>query len=89
MSENICENLKRINDEISLALTKSKYNQNVKLCAVSKFHPYTDVLNAIESNQFLFGENRVQEAAEKFTVIRENIKDKNINIELHIIGQLQ
>ncbi len=89
MSENICENLKKINDEISHALAKSQYKQNVKLCAVSKFHPYTDVLSAIENGQFLFGENRVQEAAEKFTVIRENIKDKNINIELHIIGQLQ
>ncbi len=59
--------------------------QNIKLVAVSKFHPAQSVIEAIEAGQNLFGENRVQEAAQKFDEIRE----KGYNPELHIIGSLQ
>lgn len=58
---------------------------SVKLLAVSKFHPIESICQAIEQGQKLFGENRVQEAFEKFSVILKKYPD----IELHIIGQLQ
>ncbi len=58
---------------------------NVKLVAVSKFHPAQSVIEAINAGQTLFGENRVQEAAQKFDEIRQ----QGYTPELHIIGSLQ
>ena len=56
---------------------------SVRLCAVSKFHPVDAVKSALKANQFLFGENRVQEAYGKFNELNDS------RAELHIIGQLQ
>jgi len=82
----IKENLLDIKNEINLAEEKSgRKPGSVKLMAVSKFHPGEAVIEAINEGQFLFGENRVQEALEKFTPLMEQYN----NIDLHIIGQLQ
>ena len=59
--------------------------KNVKLVAVSKFHPAQEVIEAIKGGQVLFGENRVQEASAKF----EEIRREGFCPELHIIGSLQ
>ncbi|WP_027727583.1 YggS family pyridoxal phosphate-dependent enzyme [Treponema sp. C6A8] len=86
MSVNIAANLKLINDKIRDAEKRAgRPEGSVKLMAVSKFHPSEDVLSAIEAGQFLFGENRVQEAFEKFPPIIEAHPDT----ELHMIGVLQ
>ena len=53
--------------------------------AVSKFHPASAVIQAIEAGQSVFGENRVQEASQKF----EEVKKSFPNVKLRIIGQLQ
>lgn len=74
--EKIKENIEKI---------KSSLPESVKLCAVSKFHPLEEIEKAIEAGQFLFGENRVQEAFEKFSKLKEEGK----KFELHIIGSLQ
>lgn len=80
----ITENFYKIREQIKEAEIKSgRQEGSVKLCAVSKFHPIEDIHCAISANQFLFGENRVQEAYEKF------INLNNDSVELHIIGQLQ
>ncbi len=82
----IKENILKIKDSILEAEKKSCRNENsVKLCAVSKFHPKEDVLEALAAEQFIFGENRVQEAYEKFN--SEDIK--KLKPSLHIIGSLQ
>ena len=47
----IQENLKKILETIP---------ENVKLVAVSKFHPAEEVIEAIKAGQNLFGENRVK-----------------------------
>ena len=88
MSSNISikENLEIIRNKISQAEKKSGRPQgSVKLMAVSKFHPAQAVIEAFEAGQLLFGENRVQEAAEKFPPLIETHPD----IEVHMIGQLQ
>lgn len=80
----IAENLNEILRQIDEAEKKSgRPKGSVKLCAVSKFHPAESVISAMNAGQVLFGENRVQEAYEKFTSL------ENRNFELHIIGQLQ
>lgn len=81
----IKENLELINNRISKAEEKSgRKPGSVKLMAVSKFHSVEEIQQAINSNCFLFGENRVQEANEKFPALIQNN-----NISLHMIGQLQ
>ncbi len=66
---------------------------SVKLCAVSKFHPFTDVIGAMKCGQFMFGENRVQEADVKFAQVADYISRNPETFsaapELHIIGSLQ
>lgn len=82
----IAENFHRVREQISDAEKSSgRIAGSVKLCAVSKFHPAEDVLSAMKANQFLFGENRVQEAYGKFN--SDLLKGQNFH--LHIIGQLQ
>ncbi len=62
-----------------------KTSKNTKIVAISKNHPIESVLEAINSGVYIFGENRVQEAQDKF----QRIKEKNKKIELHLTGPLQ
>lgn len=55
------------------------------LVAVSKTFPTEDIRAVIEAGQRVFGENRVQEAAAKWPVLRA----ETAGIELHLIGPLQ
>ena len=82
----IAANLEIIRNKISEAEKKAgRKPGSVKLMAVSKFHPAEAVEEALAAGQLLFGENRVQEASEKFPPLCE----KHPQIELHMIGQLQ
>jgi len=56
---------------------------SVTLMAVSKLHPYEDILSAWQAGQRLFGENHVQEIVGKFPVPRPQ------GMILHLIGHLQ
>lgn len=91
MNGSISENLQIITEKIRVAEKKSCRTENtVKLLAVSKFHPKEAVIEAIKANQFLFGENRVQEALQKFPeILNSKILNSNNQIELHLIGSLQ
>ena len=60
-------------------------NSNVKIIAVSKTFPIKDVLPLINHGHLHFGENKVQEAIEKW----ENIKPDFKHLKLHMIGKLQ
>ena len=57
----------------------------VTLVAVSKTHGADRVQELIDAGQRVFGENRVQEAEEKFPALKERHRD----LELHLIGPLQ
>jgi pyridoxal phosphate enzyme (YggS family) len=56
-----------------------------KIIAVSKTHPITSVLPLINHGHLDFGENKVQEAIDKWS----DIKNKKNIIKLHLIGRLQ
>lgn len=58
---------------------------SITLIAVSKTHPAHAITPLITAGQRVFGENRVQEAAEKWPSLRE----AHEGIELHLVGQLQ
>ena len=56
-----------------------------KIIAVSKTFSLDRILTLIEHGHLDFGENKVQEAVDKWT----EIKSKKSNIKLHMIGKLQ
>ena len=68
-------------------LIKSKVNHDElpKIIAVSKTHPIENILPLIDHGHLHYGENKVQEALDKWT----DIKNQNKNIKLHLIGRLQ
>ena len=59
--------------------------EEITLVAVSKTHPAAAIAEAIAAGQVVFGENRVQEAAEKFGPLL----GVNPELRLHLIGGLQ
>ena len=60
-------------------------NSTSKIIAVSKTFKIDKILPLIEYGHINFGENKVQEAIEKWT----DIKKTNLQIKLHMIGKLQ
>jgi pyridoxal phosphate enzyme (YggS family) len=68
-------------------LIKSKVNHDklAQIIAVSKTFPIENILPLIEHGHLHYGENKVQEALDKWT----EIKKKNDDIKLHLIGKLQ
>ena len=73
----------KLYNEIKDFLEKNR--NSAKIVAISKNHPRESVLEAIDAGVHIFGENRVQEALDKFKAIKEN----NPKIELHLTGPLQ
>jgi pyridoxal phosphate enzyme (YggS family) len=81
----IAENLRQVRDRIADAAIKAgRAPEDVTLVAVSKTRPVDAVLAALAAGQTVFGENRVQEAAEKFPQLRDTHP-----FTLHLIGGLQ
>ena len=79
------QNLIEINNKIKLNLSSLKINNLPKIIAVSKTFKIDKILPLIEHGHINFGENKVQEALDKWT----EVKLRNPNIQLHMIGKLQ
>ena len=79
------QNLILIKKEIDITLRQINNNNIPKIIAVSKTFPLEKILPIINHGHKDFGENKVQEAVEKWS----NIKLENKNISLHLIGKLQ
>lgn len=86
MPNPIAQNLSKVRSAIAEAALKAgRPAQSVVLVAVSKTHDAGIVAHALEAGQRVFGENRVQEAAQKWPALRNSYE----GIELHLIGPLQ
>ena len=79
---NSVKNLIYIEDLIK---SKANHDKLPKIIAVSKTFPIENILPLIDHGHLHYGENKVQEALDKWT----DIKNKNHNIQLHLIGRLQ
>ena len=79
------KNLLDIENNIKIYLKKLNINNNPNIIAVSKTFAMDKILPLIEHGHIDFGENKVQEAVEKWT----EIKKKNSHVRLHMIGKLQ
>lgn len=61
---------------------KAKLPENITLVAVSKTKPVSDLMEAYEAGQRIFGENKIQEMTEKWEVMPKDI-------QWHMIGHVQ
>ena len=60
-------------------------NSTAEIIAIAKTFPINDILPLINYGHHHFGENKVQEAIEKWTDIKRDFN----NIKLHMVGKLQ
>ena len=74
-----------IENNIKVHMNELKFNNYPKIIAVSKTFKIDKILPLIEHGHIDYGENKVQEAVEKWT----EIKKINSTIKLHMIGKLQ
>jgi len=79
---NTVKNLIYIEDLIK---SKANHDKLSKIIAVSKTFPIENILPLIEHGHLHYGENKVQEAMDKW----KDIKTQNEGIKLHLIGKLQ
>ena len=79
------KNLLNIENNIKINLAKLNIKNNPKIIAVSKTFKIEKIFPLIEHGHIDFGENKVQEAVEKWT----EIKKLHPLIKLHMIGKLQ
>ena len=82
---NTVKNLLDIENSIKVHLNKLNINNHPKIIAVSKTFKIDKILPLIEHGHINYGENKVQEAIEKWT----DIKKSNSQVKLHMIGKLQ
>lgn len=79
----IAENLEKLRQSINdIALRSNRSPDEIQLVAVSKRFAVTAMEEALEAGQAVFGENYIQEAAQKKQALADRIK-------LHFIGHLQ
>ena len=79
------KNLLDIENKIKIQLNELNINNFPKIIAVSKTFKIDKISPLIDHGHIDFGENKVQEAIEKWTEIRKT----NSKIKLHMIGKLQ
>ena len=80
------ERLKEVREAIARAARDAgRRPQDVSLVCVSKTFSAAEIEPVLRAGQRVFGENRVQEAMEKWPTLREAWP----GIELHLIGPLQ
>ena len=77
-------NLIKIQNQLK-DLNENRLKDFTKIIAVSKTFPIDKILPLINYGHIDFGENKVQEAIEKWT----DIKKKYHLVKLHMIGKLQ
>ena len=82
---NTVKNLIEIENSIKIHINKLNINNNPKIVAVSKTFKIDKILPLIEYGHNDYGENKVQEALEKWT----EIKKIHPKIKLHMVGKLQ
>ena len=79
MDQKIINNLNTIKSEIELKKKK------VEIIAVSKTFSINVILPLINDGHIHYGENKVQEAVDKWTSLKDDFK----HLKLHLIGKLQ
>ncbi len=78
--------LQEIRDKIAHAASIARRKPDaISLVAISKTHPAERIRPLLDAGHRLFGENRVQEAQDKWPALRDQFPD----VKLQLVGQLQ
>ena len=72
-------------NKINEIINKKQLKTKPEIVVVSKTFPLENIMPLLEYGHIHYGENKIQEAEEKWTDIRNNYK----NFQLHMVGKLQ
>ena len=81
----VIENLNLIKNKVSKIAQEKQLKTDPRIIVVTKKFTIDKILPLVEKNHLDFGENKVQEAEDKWT----NVKSNYPNLKLHMIGKLQ
>ena len=85
MHHNTVQNLINIENKIKSTLSELNITNQTKIIAVSKTFKLDKILPLVDYGHLDYGENKVQEAVEKWS----DLKKVRPDIKLHLIGKLQ
>ena len=79
------ERLKEFSNKVNDIINKRQLKVNPKIIVVTKTFPLSKIVPLLESGHIHYGENKIQEAENKWLEAKKNYKD----LQLHMIGNLQ
>ena len=79
------EKLRRVKNEVNEIITKKQLKTKPKIVVVTKTFPLNKILPLLENGHIHYGENKIQEAENKWI----DTKNRYKNLQLHMIGKLQ
>lgn len=85
----IADNVARVRDTIAdVAVRAGRSPEDITLVGISKTHPAEHVVEGVRAGLRHIGENRVQEAAGKFSLVRQLLSGDEMPV-FHMVGHLQ
>ena len=79
------EKLSRVKNKVNEIISKKQLKTNPKIVVVTKKFPLNKILPLLENGHIHYGENKIQEAENKWI----DTKNRYKNLQLHMIGKLQ
>ena len=79
------EKLSRVKNKVSEIISKKQLKTNPKIVVVTKAFPLNNIIPLLENGHTHYGENKIQEAENKWIDIKNRYKD----LQLHMVGKLQ
>jgi len=79
------EKLSRVKNKVNEIISKKQLKTKPKIVVVTKTFPLNKILPLLENGHIHYGENKIQEAENKWI----DTKNRYKNLQLHMIGKLQ
>ena len=79
------ESLSKVKGKINEIISKKQLKTEPKIIVVSKTFSLDKIIPILESGHIHYGENKIQEAEQKWSNVKKNYK----NLQLHMVGKLQ
>ena len=79
------ESLSKVKSKINEIISKTQLKTEPKIIVVSKTFSLDKIIPILESGHIHYGENKIQEAEQKWSNVKKNYK----NLQLHMVGKLQ
>jgi uncharacterized pyridoxal phosphate-containing UPF0001 family protein len=82
---NLVKTVERVRERIEIAQQQSEKTNTVEIVAITKTHPASIIKDVLGAGLTSIGENRVQEAEDKFTKVTEELP----KVTKRLVGHLQ